>query len=302
MAWPGVANSDIPARHMDRLTTIALRIGDWCVNPSTGQLSRDGESHRLEARTMRLLIYLANRAGETVSIEELLDQVWSGVVVTQDSVYQAITSLRRLLGDDARQPNYIATVPRLGYRLVAPVSPWADEAVAPALTLAAEPPTTAAKQRWPWAAAVAVLLMIVGVIIWRAVTTPGDKSVAVLPFLDITSQDMNEEYFADGMTEELINRLSELPGFKVSSATDSFYFKSKQLPAAEIAKQLHVAYLLDGSLRESGETLRVTARLIRAADGFVIWSENFDLPKTDTLKVQDEIANKVAAALRDSLR
>jgi TolB-like protein/DNA-binding winged helix-turn-helix (wHTH) protein len=284
---------------MDRLTTIALRIGEWCVNPSTGQLSREGESHRLEARTMRLLMYLANRAGETVGIEELLDQVWSGVVVTQDSVYQAIASLRRLLGDDAKQPNYIVTVPRLGYRLVAPVRPWADETGAPALDLAA----TRDKRRWPWAAAVAALLIaIVGVIGWRGATAPGDKSVAVLPFLDITSQDMNEEYFADGMTEELINSLSKLPGFKVPSPTDSFYFKDKQLPAAEIARLLHVAYLLDGSLRESGETLRVTARLIRAADGFVIWSENYDLPKTDKLKVQDEIANKVAAALSDSVR
>src|SRR5579859_3743293 len=110
---------------MDRLNTTHIRIGAWQINPLAGQISRQGETVRLEARTLRLLIYLAERAGEVVSIDELLSEVWSGVIVTQDSVYQAVATLRRLLGDDAKQPAYIATVPRLGYRLVAAVS-WAE--------------------------------------------------------------------------------------------------------------------------------------------------------------------------------
>jgi len=298
---------------MDRLTTIALRIGDWCVNPATGQLSKNNEVVRLEARTLRLLMVLANRAGETVSIEELLDQVWSGVVVTQDSVYQAVTSLRRLLGDDARQPVYIATVPRLGYRLVAPVSPWTEEQISPAPVIAsttenapasisAPAPASAprALRRWQWIFG-AVAVAALGLFLWPAAPPP-EKSVAVLPFLDITSQDMNQEYFADGMTEELINRLSRLPGFKVPSATDSFYFKGKDLPIGEIAGRLRVTYLLDGSLRESGEMFRVTVRLVRATDGYLVWSENYDRPKADTLKVQDEIASRVADALTQAVR
>src|SRR5262245_37538182 len=100
---------------MDRQTAIPLRIGAWKIDPAAGELSRDGQTVRVEARTMRLLLYLAQHAGEVVSIDELLNQVWSGVIVTPDSVYQAVTSLRRLLGDDARQPSYIANVPRLGY-------------------------------------------------------------------------------------------------------------------------------------------------------------------------------------------
>src|ERR1700733_5476044 len=106
---------------MDRLTAIPLRIGAWYVNPTSGQISRDGETVRVEARTMRLLLCLAEHAGGVVSIDELLNQVWSGVIVTPDSVYQAVASLRRLLGDDAKEPAYIATVPRLGYRMVAKV-------------------------------------------------------------------------------------------------------------------------------------------------------------------------------------
>src|ERR1700733_14287348 len=114
---------------MERTTTTMLRIGTWCVNSTSGQISRDGESARLEARTMRLLLCLAEHAGEVVSIDDLLNQVWSGVAVSSDSVYQAVASLRRLLGDDPKQPTYIATVPRLGYRMIATVSPWVEEPV-----------------------------------------------------------------------------------------------------------------------------------------------------------------------------
>ena len=116
---------------MDQSTGTALRIGDWCVSPASGQIARNGQSVRVEARTMRLLICLAYRAGQAVSIDELLEQVWTGVIVTPDSVYQAVALLRRLLGDDPKHPTYIATVPRLGYRMVAAVSPWIDQPPAP---------------------------------------------------------------------------------------------------------------------------------------------------------------------------
>src|SRR5689334_22703184 len=181
---------------MDRLTLVPLRIGDWRLDPQTGQLTRDSQVERLEARTLRLLQYLANRPGETVSVEELLDNVWSGVVVTQDSVYQAVTALRRLLGDDARNPRYIATVPRLGYRLVASVSPWADE---PAAQIAAAVPRPLRSRRRAVAIAIgAATLVLAAVIAVHFVRAPAARSVAVLPFLDLTTQEMKEEYFADG--------------------------------------------------------------------------------------------------------
>ncbi len=293
-------------RAMDQLTTVALRIGDWRFDPKLGQLSCGARTERLEARTQRLLLYLANRAGETVSIEELLDNVWSGVIVTQDSVYQAVTALRRLFGDDAKAPRYIATVPRLGYRLVARVSPWTDQteplpaaapvAAAPAATVRSAPRS----RRWLLAATLmAVTLAVLGT--WLSLgASPSAKSVAVLPFLDLTTQEMKEEYFADGLTEELIYRLSKLPGFEVPAATASYYFKDKRLPVAAIAEQLNVRYLLDGSLRESGDTLRISARLVRAADGFVVWAENYDRPKSDRVMIQDDIASQVAKAVGKS--
>src|SRR5215471_16002288 len=115
---------------MERSTTTMLRIGAWCVNPGSGQISRDGETARVEVRTMRVLVCLAKHAGEVVSIEDLLNHGWSEVNVSPDSVYQAVTSLRRLLGDDPKQPTYIETVPRLGYRMIAAVSPWSQQPVA----------------------------------------------------------------------------------------------------------------------------------------------------------------------------
>jgi transcriptional activator of cad operon len=283
---------------MDRLTSIALQVGDWRVDPQLGQMTRGTENVRLEARTLRLLVYLANRAGETVGIEELLDQVWSGVVVTHDSVYQAVTTLRRLLGDDAKQPKYIATVPRLGYRLVAPVRAAVDE---PGAALSPPPPATVSRRHVWWYAA-AALLVAAGVLSWRFGTLPEAKSVAVLPFLDLTSQAMNEEYFADGLTEALIDRLSREADFKVPAASASYYYKGKSLPPVQIARELNVAYLLEGNLRESDGNLRITTRLTRASDSYVIWTQSFERPKADGPAVQDEIAREVTEALRESVR
>src|SRR6266481_3635161 len=147
---------------MERPTTTMLRVGAWCVNPASGHISRDGETARVEVRTMRLLLCLAERAGEVVSIDDLLSQVWSDVTVTPDSVYQAVTSLRRLLGDDPRQPAYIATVPRLGYQLVAKVSPWPDQRADQSIanTPATDAPTPR-RSRLTWAAGAALCLALI---------------------------------------------------------------------------------------------------------------------------------------------
>jgi transcriptional activator of cad operon len=336
---------------MERPPATTLRIGDWWVNPNSGEISRNGESARVEVRTMRLLVCLADHAGEVVSIDDLLDQVWSDVTVAPDSVYQAVTSLRRVLGDDPKQPTYIETVPRLGYRMVATVSPWTNQpvtqtsaetnirALASQTSVREQPaPTTNATDESKKsvsrpqtgltlaAGAALCLLLVVALVVYvrfvknnssasstngtvGALTAQPQKSIAVIPFIDLTDA-MNEEPFADGMTEELIDKLSKIPGLRVPSATSSFYFKGKLWPRsdgpsqptiADIAKTLGVAYVLDGSVRKSGARLRVDARLIRADNGFVIWSESYDRPFDDILMVQDDIAGEVAKALQASI-
>ena len=300
---------------MDQPSGTSLRIGAWRVNPASGQICREGETVRVEARTMRLLICLAERAGQVVSIDDLLEHVWAGVIVTPDSVYQAITSLRRLLGDDPKQPIYIATVPRLGYRMVATVSAWVDPPLnSPPTSERAAAVARQAQKKWPLlaaGAAIPLILALAFLVYGRFGNTaqsgatpeaaPAQTSIAVLPFLDLTSESMDQEYFADGMTEELIDRLSKIPGLRVPPPTSSFYFKGKKIPIAEIAKSLGVAYVLDGSLRKSGATMRIAARLVRADSGFVVWSETYDRRVDDTLKIQDDIAGEVTKALRQSI-
>jgi transcriptional activator of cad operon len=265
---------------------------------------------------MRLLLCLTERKGEVVSADELLNQVWPGVVVTSDSVYQAIASLRRLLGDDPKQPSYIVTVPRLGYRMVAPVAPWIDPVVAaPASSLlpaeAASDGVAAPRRRVGFLLGAGAAFALAAAFLWHDKLASGhtadlaaaaqyQKSIAVLPFLDLT-EEMGQEYFADGMTEELIDRLSKIPGVRVPSPTSSFYFKGKQIPVAEIARKLGVNYVLDGSVRKSGATLRVAARLIRAENGFIIWSETYDRPLDDLLMVQDDIAAEVTNVLKATI-
>ncbi len=278
-----------------------LRIGEWRVDAASGVIVRDGTRVRLEARTMRLLMYLAEHAGQTVSIDDLLNQVWSGITVTSDSVYQAVASLRKQLGDDPKQPTYIATVPRLGYRMIAPVSPWTD--TTPALD---------SGRRNKFAAAIAAGLLLIAAAAFlihshlssstsqaSAAVTPA-TSVGVVPFLDLT-EGMKEEEFADGMTEELITRLSKVHGLRVLSPTASFYLKGKQMSVAEMAKALNSNYLVDGSVRKSGSRVRVAARLVRAENGFVIWSETYDRSLDDILMVQDDIAGNVTKALTNSI-
>ncbi|MRV76757.1 transcriptional regulator [Duganella sp. FT92W] len=292
---------------MNTLTAEKLRVGAWHIDSNLGQMTRGTECVRLEPRMLRLLLCLADRAGQVVSAEELLEQVWPGVVVSADSVYQAIASLRRLLGDDPKQASYIVTVPRQGYRMVAEIGTWiAPDAVAPVLN---SPKVNRRRLALLIGSSAAIL---VGAGLWwqnapashssNGSTHAGryQKSIAVLPFLDLTEY-MKQEYFADGMTEELIGRLSKIPGVRVPAPTSSFYFKGKQLPVADIARQLDVNYILDGSVRTSGRTMRISARLVKADNAFVIWTETYDRPVDDLLKVQDDISENVTKALKAAI-
>jgi TolB-like protein/Flp pilus assembly protein TadD len=173
------------------------------------------------------------------------------------------------------------------------------------------PNKTGMRLAWSWVAlaAIGLLILSTALLLWRArqsrsavATFPlptslvDQKSVAVLPFANL-SDDKGNEYFSDGISEELLNVLSKVPGLKVSARTSAFYFKGKQVPLAEIAKQLGVAFVVEGSVRKSGDHLRITAQLINAADGFHIWSDEFDRDAKDVFAVQDEIAALIARSL-----
>jgi TolB-like protein len=131
--------------------------------------------------------------------------------------------------------------------------------------------------------------------------SPPQRSVAVLPFLDLTTQEMNEEYFADGITEELIGDLSRVPGLRVPGPSSSFYFKGKDVPLAVVARQLGVYFVVDGSVRKAGTSYRVATRLSRADNGYVIWTNAYERQLGDLLTIQKSIAAEAAVAIRESI-
>jgi TolB-like protein/DNA-binding winged helix-turn-helix (wHTH) protein/lipopolysaccharide biosynthesis regulator YciM len=305
----------------------AIRIGAWRVDPALDEISKDGNSVKLERRAMQLLVFLSKHADQVVSVEQLLDEVWAGVVVTQDSVYQAVAALRRELGDDSRDPTYIATVPRRGYRLIAPVAPWVDVPHVPSGSLprpALEPApaslvVTKAGLSWRHIGIVVCVAfaLAVGYVIvnrsWlptRAITAErpptgistvtDDKSIAVLPFVDM-SEKKDQEYFADGMAEEVLDLLAKVPGMRVIGRTSSFQFKGKNEDLRTIGGALGAAYVVEGTVRRSGQRLRVTAQLISTQNGSHLWSETYDEGVGDVLEVQDRIAAGLVRALQVSV-
>jgi transcriptional activator of cad operon len=272
-----------------------VRIGDWIVNPALDTLCRGTEIHKLEPRTMRLFLHLANAAGAVVSLDCLLSEVWTGVVVGPASVYQAVSQLRKLLGDVEPDPTYIATVPRRGYRLVAPVRRGAAEAVALTTDIVSFAPA------WRRVAmvfgGVTLLAFLTGSSIWRASPTELGASIAVLPFIDLTAEKA-EQSFCDGLTEELSNRLSQVPTLRVVARTSAFAFRGQDEDVRGIGRVLDTDHILEGSVRRSGNHLRVTVQLIDARNGYHLWSANYDRAADDAINVQEDISRSVAEHLQ----
>ena len=291
-------------------TSSTLQIGEWTVHPALDCITRGTETQKLEPRAMRLLLCLADSAGAVVSVDRLLAEVWADVVVGSASVYQAVSQLRKVLGDADPSPTYIATVPRKGYRLIASV----QRARAPAPTLEVPVmPTGTATSRRVWVVAIVVVALasaaayFLGGNAWLSRHTTGetpvaigDKSIAVLPFVDM-SEKKDQEYFSDGLAEELIEQLGKTAGLKVIARTSSFSFKGKSDDIPTIALKLKVANVLEGSVRRSGNHLRVSTQLIRADSGQPLWSETFDREFKDVFTIQDEIGAAVVTALKVQL-
>jgi TolB-like protein/DNA-binding winged helix-turn-helix (wHTH) protein/Flp pilus assembly protein TadD len=284
-----------------------LRIGEWIADPDDDSLTRAGESARIEPRMMRLLFRLARHPGDVVSQDALLDDVWQGVVVSPASVYQNVSQLRKALGDTESPPTYIATVARKGYRLVAPVSPvGAPLEPAPADAAATlsplETPAIAAPhgRRRAWLGALAATLVLgVALLAWLRPgtgTAAAADSIVVLPIVDMTEK-RTEQAFCDGMSEELSNWLAQIPSLRVVARTSAFAFRDRNLDVREIGRTLDTDYVLEGSMRRSGDLIRVTVQLIATRDGFHQWSSTFEEPAGDLLLLQERIARAVATNL-----
>jgi transcriptional activator of cad operon len=278
-----------------------VQIGEWLVDAALDTISRGSEAHKLEPRTMRLLLCLADAGGAVVSVDRLLTEVWSGVIVGSASVYQAVSQLRKLLGDVDPEPTYLVNVPRKGYRLIAAVrmvsapapslafaplpAPAAAIPVTPGAALVVELPRALPIRRWHWpppivlGSLLSVLLAVgslIGTRLLRYDPSAESVSIVVLPFIDMTV-DKADQPFCDGLTEELSNWLSQIPTLRVVARTSAFAFRGRGEDVRKIGAALDTNHILQGSMRRSGDHVRITVQLIDARDGYHLWSENFEM-------------------------
>jgi DNA-binding winged helix-turn-helix (wHTH) protein/TolB-like protein/Tfp pilus assembly protein PilF len=278
--------------------------GDFTLDLEGGLLMRNGDVVPLRKKAFEVLTYLVERHGRLVTKNELIEAVWRDVSVTDNSLTQCLTEIRRVLEDDAQQ--LVRTVARRGYIFAAPVNepavvaPRTSEPVVlsarPNARLSREGPTAWYRRTWVWVAA--ALLLPVGLacsLLFRFIP-PGTSSLAILPFHPL-DQSGEQDFLGLGMTDSLITRLSLVRGLSVRPwASVQLYIRSEKDPVT-LGHELRVESVVDGTLQRAGDRIRVTARLYRVDDGKLLWAEKFDEPYRDLLAVQDSISEKVAAAL-----
>jgi len=286
------------------------RLGEWLVRPQHACIEKDDEVVHLKPKPMAVLECLRQAQGEVVSRDQLFESVWPGGVVSDATLTQCIVELRRAFGDSAQTPQVIKTIPKVGFCLIPPIEGLATEPLQP------EKLNNQGKH-WaptkPWAVAAALVIAVVAFGVWwnkQDVAVPMQDSIvkdtgitpsiAVLPFVNMSDESGNE-YFVNGLTEELQLLLAKVPQLKVSARTSSFAFRNKDVTIAEIARALNVAHLLEGSVRKSDKRIRISVQLIEAQSGFELWSESYDRTLDDIFAVQDEVAAAVVDALRIKL-
>ena len=262
------------------LKSVEIRLGTAWFDTSSGHLfNKDGQKLELRHQSREVLKMLAERPGRTVSQATLIEKVWSGRTVSQDSVAQCIAEIRRVLGDNDKC--LIETVPREGYRLVPTVS--------------AHTP-----RRGGMMAAVCAALIASVVFVWaflsQSSTPQGPPVIAVLPFDDFSAAP-HQGYLSDAVAESIITMLARYPQMTVISRSSSFQFRESDLGISEVAEKLGADFILEGSQQFDGTTVRITAQLIDGESDTHIWADEIDLPMGELLAVNNRISGKVANAV-----
>ena len=301
-------------------------LGPWRVQPNQNLID-DGESPiHLEPKVMEVLCFLAQHQDEVVSRNELIDEIWKGTYVTDEVLSRAISVLRSQLDDDRKNPSYIVTIPKAGYRLIMPVTPiQADEDQV-------LPVVAAGKTHSPllrFAVPGVILALVVAFFLqptqspspvpdpyspgvfedlsdWFAFIITGDAApesitaIAVLPFEDISEQPGNA-YISDGLTDEIIGSLSKVEGLRVVARSSSLSFRNRHEDVRAIGDFLQVQAVVEGTVMRVGNKLRISSQLSSTDDGYVLWSETYDRNLDDLLVLQDEISTSIVSALREKL-
>jgi TolB-like protein/DNA-binding winged helix-turn-helix (wHTH) protein/Flp pilus assembly protein TadD len=293
------------------------------LDTSNHLLWRNGDRVPVAPKGFAVLVYLVEHAGQVVTQDEILEALWPETYVNPEVLRKYIQEIRKALGDRPDNPEFIETLPKRGYRFAAPVI---DENAAERADLPTSLPTqeqateetvirdaTSLKQesffakRPLWKFAVLLVLAVVAAAAIGAYFRPArsganasslnNASIAVLPFVDMSSA-KDQEYFSDGLAEQLINDLAKVSGLKVVGRSSAFQFRGKNEDLRDVGRKLGVADILEGSVRREGDRMRITAELIKADDGFQLWSQTYDREIKDIFAVEDEIALAATEALR----
>jgi TolB-like protein/DNA-binding winged helix-turn-helix (wHTH) protein/Tfp pilus assembly protein PilF len=281
-----------------------IRFGVFEVDLRAGELRRNGALIRLQSQPFLLLVTLLKQRGELVTREELRRILWpeDTFVDFDHSLGTALNKLREALGDSATNPRFIQTMPRKGYRFIAPIDPVEDMESMPEPTVLT--PALAAQRitRWKLYGGAAALLFL-GLLSWfwlRGRPSEPVRSLAVLP-LENLSGDPSQDYFSDGMTDELITELGQFPELRVISRTSAMLYKNAHKPLPQIARELNVDAVVEGTVLRSGSSVRITAQLIRASTDKHLWAQSFEVELRDILAVQRKVAKSIAGQIRVKL-
>ena len=292
-----------------------LYFGSFELDPRSGELWKNGRPVKLPPQPTKLLIFLASRPGELVTREEIKQNLW-GVdtfVDFEQGLNFSVKKIRAAIGDNPDHPEFIQTLPRRGYRFTAPVS---DHAGAREIEMKATAPPAALPQSQKLQPRHVLTLLatatIAGILVfaanwghlrerwWGGASAHRIESLAVLPLHNL-SQDPEQEYFSDGMTDELITDLAKFGRLRVISHTSVERYKETKRPLPEIAGELGVDAIVEGTVMRSGDRVRITAQLIDARSDRHLWAESYERDLRDVLALQDEVARRIAAEIGTSL-
>jgi len=312
--WPAKVPLNFPrlsteavynSRHLPSLEEIVegrFRVGPWLVQPSLNTVSRNGTPMRLTLKAMEVLVCLAEHAGESVPKEELLQIVWRETFVTDDVLVGSISELRRVFEDDAREPRFIQTIPKRGYRLIAAVEP----ATAALSSTGGTSTIENSHRRLKAAALVGAALLLVALVAssakiqrWLSATSssPTIHSIAVLPLQNL-SGDAAQEYFSDGMTDALITDLAQIGSLKVISRTSSMQYKQTKKSLPEIARELNVDGIIEGTVQRSGDRVRITAQLIYGPSDKHVWAHSYERDMREVFALERDVTEEIAREVR----
>ena len=302
-----------------------FQLGEWRVYPDQGMLEGAAGQLHVEPKVMEVLIYLAERQDEVVRRDELISGVWHDTFATDEVLSRAISLIRAHLGDDRMTPLYIQTLPKVGYRLLMPVTPLPepepksepeiDLGLMPAkypynrwlIALSFTAIVVAAIATWQWQeteidenspAAFANISEWFDFLLEKEAGTTGVTSIAVLPF-DNLSEGNDSTYFSEGLTDELTMSLSKVKGLKVVARRSSYSFKNRTDDVPTVGRLLNADAIFEGTIRRTGDQLHINAQLCDVSDGYLMWSAIYERNVNDIFDVQEEMTRAVVEAMRE---